>query len=65
MHDYEVGSDNIAYTWTSGIVQEQIKSMLVQKVDHKEIIRNQSLFSVPPLICVTVLPPFFPLSSLT
>ena len=52
MHDHEVGSDNIAYTRMSGVAREQIKSMLVQKVDHKEIVRNQSLFSAPPLICL-------------
>src|SRR6266851_5951959 len=39
-HDHEVGSDNIAYTRMSGVAREQIKSMLVQKVDHKEIVRN-------------------------
>ena len=39
-HDHEVGSDNIAYTRMLGIAWEQIKSMLVQKVDHKEIVRN-------------------------
>jgi hypothetical protein len=52
MHDHEVGSDNIAYMQMLGIAWEQIKSMLVQKVDHKEIVHNQSLFSVPPLICL-------------
>jgi len=40
VHDHEVSSDNIAYTWMSGIAWEQIKSMLVQKVDHKEIVCN-------------------------
>jgi hypothetical protein len=39
-HDHKVGSDNIAYTWMSSIAWEQIKSMLVQKVDHKEIVHN-------------------------
>ena len=39
-HDHEVGSDNIAYTRMSGVVWEQIKSMLVQKVDQKEIVCN-------------------------
>jgi hypothetical protein len=39
-HDHEVGSDNIAYTRMSGVAREQIKSMLVQKVDHKEIVCN-------------------------
>jgi hypothetical protein len=52
MHDHKVSSDNITYTQMSGIVQEQIKSMLVQKVDHKEIVRNQCLLSAPPLICL-------------
>ena len=52
VHDHDVGSDNIAYTWMSGVAREQIKSMLVQKVDRKEIVRNQTLFSAPPLICL-------------
>jgi len=39
-HDHEVGLDNIAYMRMSGVAREQIKSMLVQKVDHKEIVRN-------------------------
>jgi len=52
VHDHEVGSDNIAYMRMSGIAWEQIKSMLVQKVNCKEIIHNQSLFSAPPLICL-------------
>ena len=40
IHDHDVGSDNIAYTRMSGVAREQIKSMLVQKVDQKEIVRN-------------------------
>jgi hypothetical protein len=40
MHDHEIGSDNIAYMQMSGVAREQIKSMLVQKVDQKEIVRN-------------------------
>jgi hypothetical protein len=40
MHVYEIGSANIAYMWMSGIAHEQIRSMLVQRVDHKEIICN-------------------------
>jgi hypothetical protein len=40
IHDHDIGSDNIAYTRMSGVVQEQIKSMLVQKVDQKEIVHN-------------------------
>jgi len=47
-HDHKIGSDNIAYMRMSGIAQKQIKSMLVQKVDHKEIIRNWNLFLAPP-----------------
>jgi hypothetical protein len=47
-HDHEIGSDNIAYTRMSGVAREQIKSMLVQKVDHKEIVRNWNLFPAPP-----------------
>jgi hypothetical protein len=37
-HDHEVGSENIAYTRMSHVAREQIKSMLVQKVDRKEIV---------------------------
>jgi hypothetical protein len=51
-HDYEIGLNNITYMQMSGIAQEQIKLMLVQKVDHKEIIRNWNLFPAPPLICL-------------
>ncbi len=40
MHNHEIGSDNIAYTWMSSVAWKQIKSMLVQKVDHKEIVCN-------------------------
>ena len=50
-HDHEISSDNIAYTWMLGVAQGQIKSMLVQKVDHKEIVCNWNLFPAPPLIC--------------
>ena len=39
-HNHAVGKDNIAYTRMSGVAWEQIKSMLVQKVDHREIVRN-------------------------
>lgn len=39
-HDHEVGADNIAYTRMSGVAREHIRSMLEQKVDHKEIVRN-------------------------
>lgn len=39
-HDHEIGSGNIAYTRMTGVAREQIRSMLVQKVDHKEIVRN-------------------------
>jgi hypothetical protein len=39
-HDHEVGSDNIAYTWMSGVALEQIQSMLVQKVDRKGIVHH-------------------------
>jgi hypothetical protein len=39
-HDHEIGSDNIAYMRMLGVAREQIKSMLVQKVDQKEIVRN-------------------------
>jgi len=40
MHNHEIGSGNIAYTRMLGVAWEQIKSMLVQKVGRKEIVRN-------------------------
>ena len=39
-HDHEISSGNIAYMRMLGIAREQIRSMLVQRVDHKEIVRN-------------------------
>jgi len=39
-HDHEISTGNIAYTQMSGVAWEQIRSMLVQRVDHKEIVRN-------------------------
>ena len=39
-HDHETSSGNLAYMRMSGIAREQIRSMLVQKVDQKEIVRN-------------------------
>jgi hypothetical protein len=39
-HDHEVGSGNIAYMRMSHGAREQINSMLEQKVDRKEIVRN-------------------------
>ena len=39
-HDHEIDSNNITYMRMSGIAREQIKSMLVQKVDQKEIVHN-------------------------
>ena len=39
-HDHEVGSANIAYMRMSHGAREQINSMLEQKVDRKEIVRN-------------------------
>ena len=38
MHDHKVGLENITYMWMSQVAWEQIKSMLVQKVDRKEIV---------------------------
>jgi hypothetical protein len=40
MHDHEVSSGNIAYMQMSHGAREQINSMLEQKVDCKEIVRN-------------------------
>jgi len=37
-HDHEIGAANIAYTHLSSATQEQIKSMLSQKIDHCEIV---------------------------
>ena len=43
-HDHEIGAANIAYTRLSGSTQEQIKSMLRQRIDRHEIVscRNQN-----------------------
>ena len=40
-HNYKIGSANIAYIRLSGIAQEQIKNILTQKIDHKEIVSWQ------------------------
>ena len=42
-HDHEIGAANIAYTRLSGTAREQIKTMLNQKIDRREIVscRNQ------------------------
>ncbi len=37
-HDHKIGSANIAYTRLSGMAWERIKTMLIQKVDRKEIV---------------------------
>src|SRR5260221_7232212 len=48
-HDHEIGSANIVYTHLSGIAWEQIKTMLTQKIDRKEIVscrcRDPKMFS--------------------
>jgi hypothetical protein len=40
MHDHKISSGNIAYTQMLGVAREQIRSMLVQRVDYKEIVCN-------------------------
>jgi len=37
-HNHKIGAANIAYTCLSGGTQEQIKSMLQQRIDHCEIV---------------------------
>ena len=37
-HDHEIGLANIAYTRMSHMAREKIKSMLEQKMEHKEIV---------------------------
>ena len=43
-HDHEIGAANIAHTRLSGTTWEQIKMMLIQTIDHREIVscRNQN-----------------------
>ena len=43
-HDHEIQSANIAYTCLSHTARDQIKVMLKQKVDQKEIVCNEFLF---------------------
>ena len=42
-HDHKIGSANIAYTHLSGIAQERIKIMLIQKIDRCAIVSCQNL----------------------
>ena len=44
-HDHELGVENIAYTQLSREAQDQIRSMLHQRVDPWEIVRNHYIFS--------------------
>ena len=41
-HDHEIGLANIAYTRMSHMAREKIKSMLEQKMEHKEIVCKRS-----------------------
>jgi hypothetical protein len=42
-HDHEIGLANIAYTRMSRVAREQIRAMLLQKVDPREIVRKWAL----------------------
>ena len=44
-YDHKLGVKNIAYTQLSQEAQDQIRSMLHQRVDPQEIMRNHYLFS--------------------
>ena len=44
-HDHELGVENIAYTRLLWEAQDHIRSMLHQRVDPREIMRNHYLFS--------------------
>jgi len=37
-HDHEIGAANIAYTRLSGATRERIKTMLIQRIDPREIV---------------------------
>ena len=41
-HDHEIGTANIAYTRLSGTAQEQIKDMLTQKIDRRQIVSSHT-----------------------
>ena len=41
-HDHEIGAANIAYTRLSGTSREQIKDMLTQRVDRREIVSSHT-----------------------
>ena len=41
-HDHEIGAANIAYTRLSGTAREQIKNMLTQKIDRRQIVSCQT-----------------------
>ena len=44
-HNYEVGVENIAYTWLLWEAQDQIRLMLDWRVDLWEIVWNDYVFS--------------------
>ena len=41
-HNHEIGAANIAYTRLSGTTREQIKDMLTQKIDRREIVSSHT-----------------------
>ena len=41
-HDHEIGAANIAYTRLSGTAREQIKDMLTQKIDRRQIVSSHT-----------------------
>ena len=41
-HNHEIGAANIAYTRLSGTSQKQIKDMLTQKVDCRQIVSSHT-----------------------
>jgi hypothetical protein len=45
-HDHEIGIANLAYTQMSRPAQEKIIAMLMQRIDHKEIMRKISYNSM-------------------
>ena len=49
-HNHEIRSANIPYTRLSHTARDQIKVMLKQKIDQKEIVCNEFLFLAVSLI---------------
>jgi hypothetical protein len=49
MHDHDLGLGNIAYVWLSCAARETARSMLIQQVDWRAIVRDY-LFIYGPII---------------